>query len=71
MHETRHPVVVLGIPVEVHALDEGRGAVAHADDRDTNLSHLEQPPLGPLGAADGGARGGRKEKEVYAAGSRG
>jgi hypothetical protein len=41
MHQARNEVGALGIAVEVNALHEGRGAVAHTDDRDAYLAHVE------------------------------
>ena len=39
VHETRHAGGRVGVGVVVHALDQRRGAVAHADDGDTDLTH--------------------------------
>jgi hypothetical protein len=46
VHQTGHDVVVFGIAIEMHPLDESRGAVAHADDGHTDflVSHDVLPP---------------------------
>jgi hypothetical protein len=54
VHQARNEVGALGIAVEVNALHEGRGAVAHTDDRDAYLAHVEDP-LMPRRSARRGA----------------
>jgi hypothetical protein len=40
VHETGHRLRRIGVAIELDALHERRGAVAHADDRDPNLVAL-------------------------------
>ena len=44
VHQAGHPRVRVGVLVELDALDEGRGAVAHADDGDSNRTHQRCSP---------------------------
>ena len=39
VHEPRNGARGVGVPVVLHALDEGSGAVAHARDRYSNRTH--------------------------------
>jgi hypothetical protein len=39
VHQAGHEAVAAARAIELNALHERRGAVAHADDRDANLSH--------------------------------
>ena len=43
VHEPGHRARRVGVAVVVHALDEGRGAVADADDGDADGSHALSP----------------------------
>jgi hypothetical protein len=42
VHEARHDLARVGVLVVLHPLDEGRGAVADADDRDPHFVALTQ-----------------------------
>jgi hypothetical protein len=39
VHQTWDPRVTVGVAVELDALDEGRGAVAHANNGDSDRTH--------------------------------
>jgi hypothetical protein len=39
VHQTRHAIVRVGVSVVLHALDQGRGAVADTDDGNADGAH--------------------------------
>ena len=47
VHQPRHEVVVFGVLVVIAPLDEAARAVAHADDRDTDLAVTATPRARP------------------------